>query len=63
MLMTEEMGDSWENILLPLFTRFFNTWILVLYTLTQDTPYDLEVTVFSRTEAVFNSLFLGSRTI
>ena len=63
MLMTEEVGYSWENILLTLLNRFFNTWVLVFYTLTQDAQSDLEVTVFSRAEAMFNSLFLGTRII
>ena len=63
MLMTEEVGYSWESILLTLLNRFFNTWVLVFYTLTQDAQSDLEVTVFSRAEAMFNSLFLGTRII
>lgn len=61
MLMREEVGESQKKILLPLLNRFFNKWMLVLYSLLQVIPCDLEVTVFSKTEVMFSSLFLGTR--
>lgn len=57
MLMREEVGESQKKILLPL----LNKRMLVLYSLLQVIPCDLEVTGFSKTEVMFSSLFLGAR--
>ena len=62
-MMREEVGESQKKILLPLLNRFLNKWMLVLYSLPQVIPCDLEVTVFSKTEVMFSSLFLGTRII